>query len=375
MVRRIVARDGRVVIVHEELPELGPGDVQVRAVCSVVSPGTERSIVRATIESPLAAHEYPHPDIVYPQLRSTAVAGQRRRPRMPPSDAASLGYSLAGVVERVGAEVVDLQPGDRVACSGSQCAYHAEHVVVPRNLVVPVPDEVSFDEAAHVTLGAIALEAFRRTTCTLGETTVVIGVGMLGLLLTQIAGRAGVYVIAVDSEPSRLDLARSFGAQVALPAPDAPAVARVKAVTDGFGADAVVVAAAGEDSVLVNFGLASLRVGGHVVALGDFGMNLDRQLLFQSQATFVPSIAYGLGRYDPVYEENNVDLPVHLARWSENRNMALFLRMLAEGHLDLSRLPRVGVWFDDAHDAYEQLFAASDIITAVLRYPAGEPTS
>jgi NADPH:quinone reductase-like Zn-dependent oxidoreductase len=372
VVRRLMARDGQVVVKDEKLPPLGPGDVLVRAHCSVVSPGTERSIVTATAESLLAAHEYPHPHYVWPQLRSGAVRGQERMPRVPPPDAASLGYSLAGVVEQVGNDVTDLLPGDRVACSGSQCAYHAEQVVVPRNLVTPVPDRVPLSDAAHVTLGAIALEAFRRTECTVGETVLIVGAGMLGLLLTQIASRAGVYVVALDAQSGRRELAAGFGAQLTLPVADATAVEQVHASTGGFGADAAIIAAAGRDSALVNFSLGALRPGGRVVALGDFGMDIDRQLFFRAQATFVPSIAYGPGRYDPVYEENNVDLPINVVRWTENRNMALFLRLLADGHIDLAPLPRAEVEFADAARAYEQLFASNDIITAVLRYPVAD---
>lgn len=370
-VRRIMAADGRVVVREEELAELGPGDVQVRSHCSVISPGTERAIVRATERSVLDAHEYPHPDFEWPQVRSAGVHGPKRRPRMPPADAASLGYSLSGVVEAIGADVADLRPGDRVACSGSQCAYHAERVVVPRNLTAPVPEGVSLDDAAHVTLGAIAMEAFRRTRCSMGETVLVLGAGMLGLLITQLARRAGVYVVAVDTEAGRRRLAEDFGA-VATPAAADPAAERlVRAVTSGFGADGAIVAAAGEGSELVNFALRSLRPGGRVVALGDFGMDIQREAFFRAQATFVPSVAYGPGRYDPVYEENNVDLPIGVVRWTENRNMGLFLRLLAEGHVDLGPLPRADVHFTGAAAAYEKLFAANDVVTAILRYPSG----
>ncbi|HEY7176456.1 MAG TPA: zinc-binding alcohol dehydrogenase, partial [Micromonosporaceae bacterium] len=314
MVRRLMARDGQVELREEQLPDVGRGDVCVRSHYSVVSPGTERSIIRATQRSVSAAHEYPHPAFEWPKIRSASVRGQTRRPRLPPQDAASLGYSLAGVVERVGEDVTDLWPGDRVACSGSQCAYHAERVVVPRNLVAPVPDAVALADAAHVTLGAIALEAFRRTACTLGETLLVVGSGMLGLLLTQLATRAGVYVVALDIDRRRLDLATGFGALSTVSTADADAVTTIRTRTDGFGADAAIIAAAGPESELVNFAFASLRPGGRVVALGDFGMDINRALFFRAQATFVPSIAYGPGRYDPVYEENNVDLPINVVR-------------------------------------------------------------
>ncbi len=364
-----MARDGGVVLVEEPLPELGPGDVQVRSAFSVISPGTERSIIRATLVSPAGAHEYPEPDYVWPRLRSSAVDGQLRRPRLPPDHAASLGYSVAGIVERVGPDVTDLRPGDRVACSGSQCSYHAERVVVPRNLTTPVPDGVSLRDAAHVTLGTIAIEALRRTRCSFGETVVLLGAGMLGLLLTQMSVAAGIYPVAVDTNTDRLEVARGFGAVLAVPAADDAGAAAVRSVTDGFGGDAVVIAAADPASVLINFAFDALRPGGRVVALGDFGMTIDRAKFFRAQATFVPSIAYGPGRYDPVYEENNIDLPINAVRWTENRNMAQFLRMLAGGRVDLHPFDAVEVPFERAPEAYEQLLGAHSPLTAVMRYP------
>jgi threonine dehydrogenase-like Zn-dependent dehydrogenase len=371
-VRRAMARDGGVVLVDEMLPDLGPGDVLVRSAYSVISPGTERSIIRATEISPAGAHEYPHHDFVWPRLRSSAVDGQPRRPRMPPDHAASLGYSVAGVVERVGPAVTDLVPGDRVACSGSQCAYHADRVVVPRNLTSPVPQDVSLRDAAHVTLGTIAIEALRRTSCTFGETVVLLGAGMLGLLLTQLSAAAGVYPVAVDTNTDRLDLARRFGAVLGIPAADDDGVRGIRSVTDGFGADAVIVAAADPESVLINFAFDALRPGGRVVALGDFGMTIDRAKFFRAQATFVPSIAYGPGRYDPVYEENNVDLPINAVRWTENRNQAHFLRMLSEKRIDLEPFETVEVPFERAPEAYHRLLGANSPLTGVMRYPVGE---
>src|SRR5690606_7975388 len=160
-----------------------------------------------------------------------------------------------------------------------------------------------------------------RTRCTVGETVVLLGAGMLGLLLAQIASAAGIYSVAVDTNADRLALARRFGAVLGVSVADDAGVSAVRAVTDGLGADAVIVAAADPGSVLINFAFDALRPGGRVVALGDFGMTIDRAKFFRAQATFVPSVAYGPGRYDPVYEENNVDLPINAVRWTENRNM------------------------------------------------------
>lgn len=370
MPRRVMARGGEAVILDEPEPELGPGDVMVRTAYSVISPGTERSIIAATKNSVASAHEYPHPGFQWPVIRSQSVRIAGRRPRMPPEDAASLGYSLAGVVERVGDDVLDLAPGDRVACAGSQCAYHAELVVVPRNLTVAVPGGVDLADAAHVTLGSIAIEALRRTECRFGESVLIVGAGMLGLLLVQLCRYSGMDPIALDVDPARLQLARELGAVAVLQGAGPAALETVRSSTGGFGADAAIIAVGERDSALLNFGFEALRRGGRAVGLGDFGMDIDRRRFFGAQAVFVPSIAYGPGRYDPVYEENNIDLPINLARWTENRNLALFLRLVADGRVDLKAFPKVESEFTAAPSVYEQLQGRGSPMTGILRYPA-----
>jgi threonine dehydrogenase-like Zn-dependent dehydrogenase len=370
MVRRVLAQGGEVIVREVPAPVPGPGDVLVRTAFSAISPGTERSIVLATGTPGGDPHEYPHPDHVWPTLRSPGVRQPSRMPVPSPKDAASLGYSLAGIVEQVGADVLDLKPGDRVACSGSQCAFHCELVSVPRNLTVPVAAHVPLDRAAYVTLGAVSMESLRRTGCAFGETIAVFGSGMLGLLIAQLAAAAGIYVVALDANVERLALARRFGAIATLTGTDPGAIPEIRSLTGGFGVDAVIVAAADPGDGLVNFAFDLLRPGGTVVALGDFGMDLDRRRFFGAQATFVPSIAYGPGRYDPVYEENNIDLPISVVRWTENRNMELFLRLLAEGKLDLGALPEVRVPVNDAASAYRALFAADSPLTGVLDFGA-----
>ena len=143
----------------------------------------------------------------------------------------------------------------------------------------------------------------------------------------------------VDPEPARRDVALGAGAMAALSGAEADFAARVRAGTGGFGADAVIVTVTTEDSAVVNAALDALRPGGVIVGVGQFGMAPDRDRWFGAQATFVPSVAYGPGRYDPVYEENNWDYPVSIVRWTENRNMAAFLRLVADGDVDLAAIP------------------------------------
>jgi threonine dehydrogenase-like Zn-dependent dehydrogenase len=339
----------------------------VRTAASVISPGTERAIIAATGRGE-AGHEYPDHGQTWPRIRSDAVDLTPARPRGPLPDAASLGYSLSGRVVEVGTAVRGLGPGDLVACCGNQCAYHAELVVVPRNLVALVPEDLDLRLAAHATLGAIALEAFRAARCSIGEQVAILGAGMLGLLIIQIAGAAGVDAIALEIDPSRRSLAGSLGATVVIGDASPDSLREARGASDGFGADAAIIAAADPSSTLVNAALDLLRVGGRVVALGDFGMNIERQRFFRARATLVPAVAYGPGRYDPVYEENHVDFPVDAVRWTEGRNLAFALRLIADQRLALARLPRLTAPFAGAASLYDQLAESKQSLTGVLVY-------
>lgn len=365
---RLLAKNGAAVVVDVPPPELRSGEVLVASAYSVTSPGTERGIIRATAGGSAESHEYPRPGYHWRQLRDRGSARSRSFPRQPTSLGASLGYSVAGTVVALADDVEGVALGERVACSGSQCAFHAATVAIPRGLMVPVPDDVASEDAAFVTLGAIAMESLRRTGCKFGETVLVCGVGLLGLLVTQLARSAGIYAIGLDLDPARLELAAANGATRVLCGTTEESLRAIAEATGGFGADAVIVGAATDDAELLNFAFDALRPGGAVVALGDFAMEIDRQRFFGAQATLVPSLAYGPGRYDPMYEEHNVDYPISAVRWTERRNMALFLRLLAERRVDLGLIPTLRCGLSEAPGAYTTLAERRGPLTAVFSY-------
>jgi threonine dehydrogenase-like Zn-dependent dehydrogenase len=355
-------------------PELRPSDVLVQTLNSVVSSGTETHIVRASVSpEALETDQYPRSTAHGPQLRGPGVRWGGPQPHHAPSGYASLGYSLAGCVLAVGDDVADLEPGDLVACSGNQCAVHAERVAVPRNLVATVPDGVATADAAFVTLGSVAIHSLRRANCQFGETVVVVGLGFLGLLAVQVAQTAGMYVLGIDPDEQRRGLALRLGARAVIgPEPDA-AIALVKHHTLGFGADAVLVTAATESSEPLNLAFDLSRQRGAVVGVGLFGMCIDRARMFGADVAFYPSIAYGPGRYDSVYEEGGVDYPIGYARWTENRNMQAFLRLLAEQRVQVTPLAPVHVPFAEAPAAYQMLLGQPQRPpTVVFEYPGSE---
>jgi threonine dehydrogenase-like Zn-dependent dehydrogenase len=372
--KQVFATGGRVVVAEVPEPTLGPGEVLVAPAFSVISTGTETHAIRSTANPETTGNE------TYPALRPSSAPAFRTRsagtrwsgpvPRPPRPDLIRIGYSLAGTVLAVGADVADLRPGDQVACSGNQCAVHAERVAVPRSLVARVPPGVGLDEAAFVTLGSIALNAVRRSGCQLGEVVGVYGLGPIGLLAVQIARAAGLDVLGLDVANRRVELARELGATAAINPDETDPFPVVFDLTDGFGLDAVLLCVATPSSEPLNRAFDLCRQRGRVVGVGLFGMDVSRDRMYAHDVILYPALAYGPGRYDPVYEEGNVDYPIGLERWTENRNQAAFLRLLATKQVRVGRLAPIWVPLAEAPRAYELLFSADRPPTAILTYPA-----
>lgn len=357
------------VVTDAPPPELRAGEVLVQTHYSVISPGTERAIIAASATA-TGDHEYPGTDQTWPHVRGAGAAVPVVFPRPADKSFSSLGYGLAGTVLQVAPDVLDIAPGDEVACAGSQCAFHAEVVAVPRNLAVPVPPGLPLAQAAFVTLGAIATESLRRTRCCFGETVVIFGGGILGILAVQVARAAGIYPACVEPNPARSALAAHYGALTLSPGTTPDLAERLLSGTDGFGADAAVIAVTSDGTDVIGNALGLLRRGGVVVLVGQLDVKVDRDRLFESGATVVTSAAYGPGRYDPVYEETNIDFPIDIVRWTENRNMKYFLRLAAEGEVDVASLPLVTMPVSDAPAAYDALAQGPGLLTGVLEYEA-----
>jgi threonine dehydrogenase-like Zn-dependent dehydrogenase len=373
MVKSLFAQGGRAVVADIPRPVLRPGEVLIAPAYSVVSAGTETSTIAMSADpARIHDHDYPAPDghRFGPQLRSASVRWAGPAPRGGPPEYALIGYSLAGRVVEVAPDVTDLKPGDPVAASGSQCAHHAELVAIPRSLTTRVPEGASLDAAAFVTLGTIAMQAVRLTQATFGGTIVMYGLGLLGLLGTQIAAAGGIYTVGLDLDERRRADGRRFGA-VATPDPaDEAGVTRVVLdLTDGFGADGVILGVVTESDRPLNHAFELCRQKGIVVGLGAFGTKIDRETMVWNDATLVMQLAYGPGRYDQVYEEGNVDYPIGYVRWTENRNAQHFLRLVAEGKVQPLAIEPERFAFNDAPAAYERLKAPDRPPTLLFEYP------
>ncbi len=366
--KQVFGRGGEIVVLDVPAPEVEPGRILVDTWFSAISSGTEKGLIVEAAEHPQLETELGPSRKSKPKLRSRPAPGPGTVRSLPPGVQVH-GYRSSGVVVAVGEGIDDLRPGDRVACSGMQCAFHAERVSVPRNLASPVPDGVPLEAAAFNTLGTISMNALRRANVQFGESVVMYGLGLLGQLAVQIARGAGMRVIGIDLDPERVDLAVRRGAHAAIDARAVPdPVARVMELTDGFGADAVLLFVATASDEPLNLALRMTRQRGSVVGIGVFGTRFERDFWSGPQIRLVPSQAYGPGRYDDSYEEEGVDYPIGYVRWTENRNQQEFLRLLADGTVTVDELAPIHLPVTEAADAYDLLRRPGPPPTVLLTY-------
>ena len=279
------------------------------------------------------------------------------------------GYSAAGEVIAIGSDVTGFRVGDRVACAGAGVANHAEFIDVPVNLAVKVPPQVGLDIASTVTLGAIAMQGVRRANPTLGESCVVIGLGLLGQLCAQMLRANGCKVFGVDIDAHRLAIAAASGIHHPMNPSDGDYVAAVHRLTDGFGADAVVICAASGSDDIVSKAMQCCRRKGRVVLVGDVGLHLQRSDFYQKELDFLISTSYGPGRYDPGYEEGGADYPISHVRWTENRNMQAYLDLVASERVSFGNFPPAVFALDKANEAYASVSGSTrNSLVALLKY-------
>lgn len=352
-------------------PQLRPGGVLIRNRRSLISAGTEKSIIQLAQKS-LAGKARQRPDLVRKVLKMLKTSGWKQTLQMVRSrldQPTPLGYSCAGEVISVASGVEGFAPGERVACSGASYATHAEVVFVPRNLCVRIPDTVSDDDASYVTLGAIAMQGVRQADIRVGETVVVIGLGLIGQLVAQIARASGAVVLGMDLDKSKVDLALQLG--LSKGATTNEEIAHVaQNMTEGRGVDAVIIAASTPSDGPVTLAGELCRDRGKVVALGLTGLNVPRNLYYKKELDLRLSRSYGPGRYDSRYEEKGEDYPFAYVRWTENRNMSSFLRLVADGNVKLKPLTSHRFSIDEAESAYELIKTGSEpFLGVVLEYP------
>lgn len=344
------------VLKVDDVPEsiCRSGGILVNNVSSLVSAGTEKMTVDLAQKS-LVGKAKERPDLVrqvISKFRKDGLMATLRTVKAKLDTPVALGYSCAGVVREVGRGVDDFQVGDRVACAGMNYASHAETIFVPKNLAVKIPDGVSFDQAAFVTLGAIALQGVRTAEVKLGDSVAVIGLGLLGQLTVQILKAAGCRVIGIDLDASKVALAGEFGCDAGVLRSD-DVESAVKQFTDSFGADVVIVTAAADTNDPIELAGAIARDRAIVSMVGAVRMDVPRKVYYEKELQLRLSRSYGPGRYDADYEERGKDYPIGYVRWTERRNMQEFLRLVAAKSVKLDRLITHRIPIEQAEQAYE----------------------
>ena len=350
--RRVIDRSGKIVLDDIPTPQCGENQALVSTEYSLISSGTELSTLKKT---PVALAKQAIED---PWMRnavmSTVKSGGLETTYHRIVDELFLyriiGYSGVGKVLETGDNITAVSPGDRVAFAAQG---HAEIVAPYKNHIVKVPDSVNPEEASFVTVGGIAIQGIRRANPKFGEFVTVIGMGLVGQITAQILLAAGMRVIAVDISKERLELAESLGVQYTVNPREVNPVDSVINISNGQGADKVIICAASKDSSIANQAMQMSRKQGRVVAVGIVKMDLERMPFFQNELDFVFSRAYGPGSYNAEYEKGRIDLPYEYVRWTEQRNLAEFIRLLDEKRINIKPLIAKVFELNEVQEAFD----------------------
>jgi len=360
-------KTGATEVAEVPCPSVRRGQLLVRTANTLVSAGTERMLVNFG-KANWFEKARQQPDkvrMVLDKIKTDGLMPTMELVFNKLDQPLPLGYCNVGTVLEVGAGVAGFAPGDRVASNGK----HAEAVSVPVNLTVKVPDNVSDGEAAFTVLGSIALQGIRLVQPTLGETVVVTGLGLIGLMAVQLLRAQGCRVLGLDFDPAKLALARQFGAEVVNLAAGEDPVAAAQAYSRGRGVDAVVITASTASSEPMHQAALMCRKRGRIVLVGVTGLELSRADFYEKELTFQVSCSYGPGRYDPNYEDKGNDYPVGFVRWTEQRNFEAVLDMMASGQLDVKPLISHRFALDKAEEAYALLSGGEPSLGILLDYP------
>jgi len=364
-------RTGKIELADVPIPNCSSNNILVKNIASLISIGTERSIIELGKKS-LLGKAKARPDLLKRFLNKAKKEGflktfQEALGRL--DNPTPLGYSSAGIVVEVGNNIHKFSPGDRVACIGAGYASHAEYVTVPEHLCCKIPDNVSFEEASFGMLGIIALHGIRCANLTFGENVAVIGLGLLGLLSIQILKAYGCKVIGFDIDSSKVNLSKEIGIYYAFSDIE-EFKNRVDKFTNGYGADAVIITASSKSNEPVNVAVEIARMKGRIVLVGVADVHPDRNEMWHKEVEILVSKAGGPGIFDPFYEQRGIDYPIGYVRWTENRNLEEFIRLISEKRVCVEKLITHRFSVKDALMVYDDLLKnPGKYIGVILQYP------
>ena len=357
-------KTGQTILEEVPAPQVAKGAVLIQTTRSLVSLGTERMLVEFG-KSNLISKARQQPDKVKQVLEKIKTEGL-----IPTLEAVfnklgeplPLGYCNVGKVIAVGEGVSEFKVGDRVASNGQ----HAEFVSISKNLVAHIPDNVSDEQAAFTVIGSIGLQGIRLLNPTLGETIVVTGLGLIGLMTAQLLVANGCKVIGVDFDESKLTLAKNWGIITFNPK-SGDVVKFVEEITYGIGADAVIITASAKTDDIISQAARMSRKRGRIVLVGVIGLNLSRAEFYEKELSFQVSCSYGPGRYDENYENRGIDYPLPFVRWTEKRNFEAVLHSISSGKLKVTEMITEVIPLDNYLEIYGEI-GSSKSIASILKY-------
>jgi predicted dehydrogenase/threonine dehydrogenase-like Zn-dependent dehydrogenase len=364
-------KTGETILENIPAPQVRKGFVLIHTTCSLVSLGTERMLVEFG-KANLLDKARQQPDKVKQVLDKVKSDGL-----MPTLEAVfnkleqplPLGYCNVGKVVAVGEGVSEFKVGDRVASNGA----HAEIVCIPKNLVAAIPDNVSDEEASFTVIGSIGLQGIRLLNPTFGETIVVTGLGLIGLMTAELLKANGCRVIGIDLDDQKLAIAESKGI-IPINPKSTDVVKFVENITNGVGADGVVITASAKSNDIISQAAQMSRKRGRIVLVGVIGLNLSRAEFYEKELSFQVSCSYGPGRYDENYEQRGQDYPLPFVRWTEKRNFETILQAIASGSIDVKSLITEKVPLEEYDRIYGEI-GSSRSIASILTYGTKEPAN
>lgn len=359
-------KSGSTILEEVPVPQVKSGHVLIQTTRTLVSLGTERMLIEFG-KANLIDKARQQPDKVKQVLDKIKTDGLQ-----PTLEAVfnklgqplPLGYCNSGVVVAVGSGVTEFKVGDRVASNGQ----HAEYVCVPKNLVAKIPDNVSNEEAAFTVIGSIGLQGIRLLNPQLGETVVVVGLGLIGLIAAQLLKANGCKVIGIDFDEEKVELARTKGVIGINPAKGTDPVKYVLEETASHGADAVLITASTKTDEVIHQAAEMSRKRGRIVLVGVIGLDIRRDDFYKKELSFQVSCSYGPGRYDEDYENKGIDYPLPFVRWTEKRNFETILQAISMGNIDVKSLITEEVDLNDYEKIYGDMRKHGSI-ASILKYP------
>ncbi|MFC1894563.1 bi-domain-containing oxidoreductase [Candidatus Dependentiae bacterium] len=356
--KQVFLKKGKAHLCDVPIPCLQSKNVLVKVCYSFISSGTEIATLKASEKSLIQkfiSNSKENTTKFVGAIKDNGISGTIALVKGKLKSLGAVGYSCSGHVIAVGQGVKKIKPGDYVACGGASFANHAQMISVPENLVVKIKKEENIKHASLTTIGSIAMQGVRRAELRLGETVCVFGLGLLGQITVQLAKLSGCRVIGIDLQQDRLDLAKKLGSDFVFNPSNVDIKNEIKFLTSHYGVDTTIITAASSSGIVIDLSMSITRRKGKVVLVGDVKLDFNREDFYSKEIDFLISCSYGPGRYDSSYELQGNDYPYSYVRWTENRNMELFLDLIENKKISIDPLISCVFDLEETQKAYDFL--------------------